>query len=96
MIENNTISPELHLDATITGEKVVITIRDNGPGFSGSRIENYLEPYVTTRQKGTGLGLAIAQKIIVEHYGDMELSNHPAGGAMVRITLPLSSSEAEE
>lgn len=96
MIENNTISPELHLDATITGEKVVITIRDNGPGFSGSQIENYLEPYVTTRQKGTGLGLAIAQKIIVEHYGDMELSNHPAGGAMVRITLPLSSSEAEE
>ena len=72
-----------------TAGAITVRIADTGPGFSGSQLEQYLEPYVTTRDKGTGLGLAIVQKIIMEHKGAIELANHPDGGGMVNITLPL-------
>ena len=72
---------------------ITMSIVDTGPGFSGSQLEQYLEPYVTTREKGTGLGLAIVQKIIAEHKGSIHLGNHPNGGGIVKITLPLASSE---
>ena len=76
-----------------TAGAITVRIADTGPGFSGSQLEQYLEPYVTTRDKGTGLGLAIVQKIIMEHKGAIELANHPEGGGMVNITLPLISVE---
>ena len=76
-----------------TAGAITVRIADTGPGFSGSQREQYLEPYVTTRDKGTGLGLAIVQKIIMEHKGAIELANHPDGGGMVNITLPLISVE---
>ena len=78
---------------TQTAGAITVRIADTGPGFSGSQLEQYLEPYVTTRDKGTGLGLAIVQKIIMEHKGAIELANHPDGGGMVNITLPLISVE---
>jgi nitrogen fixation/metabolism regulation signal transduction histidine kinase len=47
------------------------------------------DPYVTSKPKGTGLGLAIVKKIVEEHGGRIEADNQRAGGARVRILLPL-------
>ncbi len=66
-----------------------ISVEDNGPGFKMDVIGRVFEPYVTTKQKGTGLGLAIVKKIVEEHGGKIEADNAPAGGARVRIELPL-------
>jgi nitrogen fixation/metabolism regulation signal transduction histidine kinase len=66
-----------------------ICVEDNGPGFKIDVIGQVFEPYVTTKQKGTGLGLAIVKKIVEEHGGRIEADNAPAGGARVRIELPL-------
>ena len=44
---------------------------------------------MTTRDEGTGLGLAIVQKIITDHQGSIQLSNHDEGGALVTISLPV-------
>jgi nitrogen fixation/metabolism regulation signal transduction histidine kinase len=66
-----------------------ICVEDNGPGFKLDVIGQIFEPYVTTKQKGTGLGLAIVKKIVEEHGGKIEADNAPAGGARVRIELPL-------
>jgi nitrogen fixation/metabolism regulation signal transduction histidine kinase len=66
-----------------------ICVEDNGPGFKIEVIGQVFEPYVTTKQKGTGLGLAIVKKIVEEHGGRIEADNSPAGGARVRIELPL-------
>ena len=51
------------------------------------------EPFFTTKAKGrgTGLGLAIVQQIVLEHQGQLSLSNRPDGGSCVRITLPLEA-----
>ena len=64
-------------------------VEDNGPGFQRDLIGQVFDPYVTTKPKGTGLGLAIVKKIVEEHGGRIEADNRRAGGARVRIELPL-------
>jgi two-component system nitrogen regulation sensor histidine kinase NtrY len=78
----------IEMNLLLDGEIAQLTIRDFGSGFAGEDMDRYLEPYITTRSKGTGLGLAIAQKIISDHDGQINLSNHPEQGAIVTLTIP--------
>lgn len=75
---------------------VLLTISDNGPGFSSQLLQRAFEPYITTKAQGTGLGLAIVRKIVEEHGGYIELSNRRTGGARVTILLvPYVESKAQ-
>ncbi len=71
------------------GALAEIIVEDNGPGFRADVIGTVFDPYVTTKTKGTGLGLAIVKKIVEEHGGKIEADNGRAGGARIRIELPL-------
>jgi nitrogen fixation/metabolism regulation signal transduction histidine kinase len=74
------------------GTKVAeVIVEDNGPGFRIDVLGQVFDPYVTTKPKGTGLGLAIVKKIVEEHGGKIEADNARAGGARVRIELPLAA-----
>jgi nitrogen fixation/metabolism regulation signal transduction histidine kinase len=64
-------------------------VADNGHGFDKEMLARVFEPYVTGKPRGTGLGLAIVKKIAEEHGGSIEANNRPAGGAFVRVILPL-------
>lgn len=79
---------EIQLALEEREHEVVITVRDNGPGFPADKIAQLTEPYVTTRAKGTGLGLAIVKRTAEEHKGTLELTNRADGGAQVTLTFP--------
>jgi two-component system, NtrC family, nitrogen regulation sensor histidine kinase NtrY len=67
-----------------------VSVRDNGKGLpDDERRDRLTEPYVTTREKGTGLGLAIVRKIMEDHGGDLKLTDHPDGGAVVSLIFPV-------
>lgn len=68
---------------------VRLIIEDSGPGFSPELLPRAFEPYITSKTKGTGLGLAIVKKIVEEHQGHIQIGNREAGGAFVRLDLPL-------
>ena len=73
---------------------VTLTVRDNGPGIAPEIAGRLFEPYATTKATGTGLGLAIAQRIAIEHNGELSLVGAAAGagavrGASFRLVLPL-------
>jgi nitrogen fixation/metabolism regulation signal transduction histidine kinase len=67
-----------------------LTVEDNGPGVESEARERIFDPYVTTKEHGTGLGLAIVRKIVLDHGGDVRLSEAPSalGGARFVVTLP--------
>ena len=81
------------LTTRLEGDRVVLHLRDNGPGFPAPVLTRAFEPYFTTKSRGTGLGLAMVKKIIDEHGGEVRLLNGEAGGAEVRIRLRLASAE---
>jgi signal transduction histidine kinase len=58
--------------------QVFVSVTDNGPGLSPAMAPRLFEPYATSKPHGTGLGLAIAQRIAIEHDG--ELSHLAAKG----------------
>ncbi|MBL0075168.1 MAG: HAMP domain-containing protein [Rhodocyclaceae bacterium] len=74
------------------GERMRMSVSDNGHGFAPQILARAFEPYVTTKAKGTGLGLAIVKKIIDDHGGEIRLANDHGG--RVSIWLPLASNAA--
>jgi len=65
-----------------TGQRVRLTVVDQGPGFADHILKRAFEPYVTTKVRGTGLGLAVVKKIVDEHGARIELSNVVVDGAV--------------
>lgn len=53
---------------------LILTLRDNGPGFDHISIKQATEPFFTTRTTGVGLGLSVAKKIIESHQGFITLN----------------------
>jgi signal transduction histidine kinase len=68
-----------------------VTITDNGSGIAPAIASRLFEPYATTKAQGTGLGLAIAQRIAIEHNGELAfIAPKRAGeGATFRLVLPV-------
>jgi two-component system phosphate regulon sensor histidine kinase PhoR len=71
-------------------------VRDCGPGLSEEDLERMFERFyrgdpsrVKSQRTGSGLGLSIAQQIAATHGGRIQASNHPEGGALIEMILPL-------
>jgi signal transduction histidine kinase len=69
--------------------RLVLVLRDEGPGVHPDVRERLFEPFVTRGKRGgTGLGLAISRRFIEDHGGSLELL--PDGpGAAFRVAMPL-------
>jgi nitrogen fixation/metabolism regulation signal transduction histidine kinase len=90
---NNTKKPSIKINTNKYKNYLILSIEDNGPGFSEDILKKAFEPYVTTKSHGTGLGLAIVKKIIEEHEGIIGIENIKSGGAHINIQLPISKSK---
>ena len=75
------------------GGRVVVSVRDHGPGIQAAHLKRLFEPFFTTKRpgEGTGLGLAICYEIAQELGGSIRAFNHPEGGACFEAEFPLSS-----
>jgi signal transduction histidine kinase len=85
--------PSVRLAAHLNnkGDKVILTISDNGPGIPPVIMKTLFDPFVTRKKaNGTGLGLAIVKQYIVAHGGTIEVENHE--GAVFTISLPVFKS----
>jgi len=65
-----------------------IEVSDTGPGVPAAIRANLFQPFVTSGKKdGLGLGLALARQTMLEHGGDLELTESD-GGARFWMRLP--------
>jgi signal transduction histidine kinase len=82
------------VEAEQSDSRVVIEVRDRGPGISPEHqrliFEKFGRANVAEHAKpGTGLGLFIARSIAEAHGGDLEVRSAPGLGATFRLSLPL-------
>jgi signal transduction histidine kinase len=68
--------------------RVLVSVRDDGPGMDDELLARATEPFVTTKANGTGMGLAITRAVVEEEEGALEIRNGDAGGLVVRMLLP--------
>lgn len=72
------------------GDRLCLSVRDNGPGLAEQVLPRLFEPFFTTKESGggLGLGLAISAGIVRDFGGTLTASNHPDGGALFTLDLP--------
>lgn len=73
------------------GERIRLTIADDGIGMNPDEARRIFEPYFTTKPKGTGLGLMIVDRIIREHNGSVNAVSEIGEGTQITIELPIAA-----
>jgi two-component system nitrogen regulation sensor histidine kinase NtrY len=51
--------------------RVILTIKDNGPGMDADTLEKIFVPFFTTKESGSGIGLSLSRQIIRIHNGSI-------------------------
>jgi PAS domain S-box-containing protein len=74
--------------ALLADGRVQLTVADSGPGIAPDAIGKVFDPFFTTKAEGLGFGLSISRAIVVQHGGQVDAVNNPAGGCSFRIWLP--------
>jgi two-component system, OmpR family, sensor histidine kinase MtrB len=77
------------------GTQLAVEVRDHGPGLAAAAISHVFDRFykadtARARSEGSGLGLAIASENAQLHGGHIEAGNHPGGGAVFTVHLPLN------
>jgi two-component system NtrC family sensor kinase len=74
-----------------SGDKIVVTIKDDGPGLSDDMLGNVFDPFFTTKEpgKGTGLGLWVSHNIITKMDGSIHVKNNVDKGAVFTVEIPI-------
>jgi len=83
----------VHVDVwagALNRERMLLRVRDNGPGVAPELRERIFDPFFTTRSAGTGLGLAVVARTVSELGGEIRLGDSPEGGAEFVLELPIA------
>lgn len=84
-------APCIELGCECVGQQARLTVRDHGPGLNDAAINHLFEAFFTTKQAGVGLGLGltISAGIVRDFGGTLTGANHPEGGALFTLEIPL-------
>ena len=79
----------IHIQLRSQQASVEFVIEDNGPGFPPEIAAHAFERFVKgKRSLGHGLGLAFVDAVVKAHGGAVKISDRPAGGALITMSLP--------
>jgi NtrC-family two-component system sensor histidine kinase KinB len=81
----------IRLQARRHGERLIISVEDNGEGIAYGQQARIFEPFVQVGRKkgGAGLGLALCKEIVQLHGGRMGVYSRPGQGTQFYMALPL-------
>jgi len=86
---------KIELDLKRDGERIVLTVRDFGPGIDPEEHDRIFERFYRARAmrlkpiRGSGIGLALVQHIARAHLGDVAVESTPGHGSTFRLWLPI-------
>jgi CheY-like chemotaxis protein len=82
------------IDCRVAGERVLIDVRDEGPGIDANRAATIWDAPISTRRGGAGIGLTYCRRLAQQHDGDLRLVRNQSGAAF-ELDWPKAESEAE-
>jgi len=82
--------PMVSVGTKMKGNKVLISVKDNGKGMSAAVKEKIFQPFFTTKPtgQGTGLGLSLSYDIVKAHGGEIKVETKEGEGSRFIIVLP--------
>lgn len=89
----NPESMPIHIEVSQQATGLTIRIRDHGPGVAENWLSQLGDNFFRVpgqTQQGYGLGLTIAKRAIEQHGGQLLFRNHPDGGFVATVQLPLT------
>jgi PAS domain S-box-containing protein len=80
-----------------SGDRIVVSVADNGPGMTEEMLGRIFEPFFTTKAvgEGSGLGLAISHGIVRQHGGKLRARSTAGAGAAFEIDLPVLAGQGD-
>ncbi|KAA0968309.1 ATP-binding protein [Pseudomonas sp. ANT_H12B] len=88
-LRHTAIGGQIRLQARRHGERVIISVEDNGEGIAYGQQGRIFEPFVQVGRKkgGAGLGLALCKEIVQLHGGRMGVYSRPGQGTQFYMAL---------
>jgi two-component system sensor histidine kinase RegB len=82
----------IQLQAGREADLLTLTVTDEGPGFAPTILAHFGKPFQSSKGRtGGGLGLYLVLNVARTLGGNVTARNRPEGGAVVKITLPLTA-----
>ena len=69
--------------------RVLIAVRDTGPGLDPKALDRLFDAFYTTKPRGLGVGLAISRSIVEAHGGRLWATANAPRGAVFQFALPI-------
>jgi two-component system NtrC family sensor kinase len=81
----------IHIKTQKDDSRIVISIKDNGPGISKENLQKVFDPFFTTKEvgKGTGLGLSASYNIIEKLGGAITVESKLSEGTVFKVKIPI-------
>lgn len=82
--------PSVSISTKKSGDKVMISVKDNGNGIPQKVMDKIFQPFFTTKPAGlgTGLGLSLSYDIVKAHGGELKVETKEGEGSEFVINLP--------
>ena len=84
--------PTVSVSTKKEGNKVLISVKDNGNGIPQKILDKIFQPFFTTKPtgQGTGLGLSLSYDIITKsHQGEIKVETKEGEGTVFIVDLPV-------
>lgn len=90
-VQNNGGDKLIRITSTISENKLLLSVENNGEMIPAEIVENLFQPFFTTKQNGTGIGLSICKNLIEKHNGSIQCESNERRTRFL-ISLPLDFS----
>ena len=88
-VEASPAGGEVIIRSKMDTNNLCIEVEDYGEGISTDKMDEILQPFVSSKKEGTGLGLPIVKKIAEAHDGTLQYEQRNEKGMIFRIILPV-------
>jgi signal transduction histidine kinase len=87
----NGFEPTVSVSTKKKGDRIFISVKDNGNGIPDSAIKKIFQPFFTTKPtgQGTGLGLSLSYDIVKAHGGELKVETNEGQGTTFKVQLPM-------